>query len=139
MQTPQASSPEALARMVRQRRRDTGPELALRRELYKAGLRYRVDYALPGLRRRADLAFPGRRVAIFVDGCFWHGCPRHASWPKANAAWWRSKIEANRSRDRDTDARLADQGWKVIRIWEHETAEAAARDVIELVRPRGQP
>lgn len=131
MGRPAASSPDALRRMTRQRRRDTEPELMLRRMLYSMGRRYRVDYPLPASRRRADIAFPGRRVAVFVDGCFWHGCPDHATWPTANAAWWRAKIETNRARDADTDKRLRDLGWRVVRVWEHESADAAVRRVLD--------
>jgi DNA mismatch endonuclease (patch repair protein) len=122
--------------MQRQRRRDTAPELALRSLLHRRGFRFRVDYKLPGLRRRADIAFPSARVAVFVDGCFWHGCPEHASWPRANAAWWRDKIESNRRRDSDTDERLFDEGWISVRIWEHEPAAEAARRVGRIVRRR---
>lgn len=112
--------------MTRQRQRDTKPEVAIRSALHRAGFRYRVNYQpLPGLRRRADIAFPRKRVAVFVDGCFWHGCPDHATWPKENASWWREKIEANVRRDRDTDARLSSAGWTVIRIWEHEDTDEA--------------
>jgi len=123
--------------MRRQRRRDTVPEIALRSALHRAGLRYRVEFALPGLRRRADLAFTTARVAVFVDGCFWHGCPEHASWPKQNSEWWREKIEANRRRDRDTDERLRHDGWTPIRVWEHEPVESAAERVAQAVRQRG--
>jgi DNA mismatch endonuclease (patch repair protein) len=115
--------------MVRQRRRDTGPEMAIRRLLHARGLRYRVDAVLLGMRRRADLVFVSARVAVFVDGCFWHGCPAHRTWPKSNAAWWAEKIEANVKRDRDTDQRLAADGWTVVRVWEHEAPEAAATRV----------
>lgn len=121
--------------MERQRRRDTGPEVLLRRELHRLGLRYRVDVApLPGLRRRADVVFAGARVAVYVDGCFWHACPLHATSPKANAAWWAAKLEGNRSRDADTDARLAKAGWTVLRIWEHEDPRTAARIVAAAVQ-----
>jgi DNA mismatch endonuclease, patch repair protein len=118
-------------RMSAQRRRDTAPELALRRELHRRGRRYRVDLApLPGIRRRADLVFPGARVAVFVDGCFWHSCPAHATSPKNNADWWAAKLAGNVARDRDTDARLTAAGWTVVRIWEHEDPVAAA-DAVE--------
>jgi len=108
--------------------------MRLRSELHRRGLRYRVDaQPLRGLRRRADVVFPTARVAVFVDGCFWHGCPAHMTWPEANAAWWREKIERTRARDRDTDARLGDAGWTVVRIWEHEDAQAAADRVAHAV------
>lgn len=94
--------------MQANRARDTAPELALRRRLHALGVRYRVDLPpLPGLRRRADIVFPKLRVALFVDGCFWHGCPDHG--PRrfgANADYWTEKIVANRSRDADTNAAL---------------------------------
>lgn len=116
--------------MSAQRRRDTKPEIAIRRELHRNGLRYFVDRApVKGVRRRADLVFPRRKVAVFVDGCFWHCCPLHATYPKNNAQWWADKLAANVLRDRDTDARLAEQGWTVIRIWEHEDPLAAAERV----------
>jgi DNA mismatch endonuclease (patch repair protein) len=124
--------------MQRQRRRDTAPELALRSLLHGRGLRFRVDYPLPNLRRRADLAFPRARVAVFIDGCFWHGCPEHGTWPKANAEWWKQKIEGNRKRDADTDQRLREAGWASIRLWEHESPENAARTVEEAVSARRQ-
>jgi DNA mismatch endonuclease (patch repair protein) len=115
--------------MKTQRRRDTRPEVALRSALHAAGYRFRVDYRIAGTRRRADVAFPSCRVAVFVDGCFWHGCPDHGTWPKQNADWWRRKIEANRSRDRDTDRRLAELDWTVVRVWEHEPVPSAAARV----------
>lgn len=122
-------------RLARTRGRDTRPELALRRELHHRGLRYFVDRApLVGLRRRADVVFPRQRLAVYVDGCFFHGCPRHGTWPKHNAEFWRDKIETNRARDRDTDARLAAAGWSVIRIWEHEDPAAAADRVEQALR-----
>ncbi|EME20201.1 very short patch repair endonuclease [Rhodococcus qingshengii] len=125
-----ATDPATSARMSAQRRRDTKPEIALRRELHRRGLRYFVDRApIKGVRRRADLVFPRRQVAVFVDGCFWHSCPQHATFPKNNAQWWTDKLAANVVRDRDTDARLAEQGWTVIRIWEHEDPLVAAERV----------
>jgi DNA mismatch endonuclease (patch repair protein) len=123
--------------MQRQARRDTAPEMALRRALHRRGLRYRVDAApLPGLRRTADLVFPRERVAVYVDGCFWHACPQHASVPKANRAWWTEKLAANVRRDRDTDDRLERAGWAVVRVWSHEDAGVAADRVEALVRER---
>lgn len=134
---PAASSVEARHRMRSVRRADTACEVAIRRVLHARGLRYRVDVApLPGLRRRADLVFAGPRVAVYVDGCFWHGCPTHATWPKANAEFWRNKIETNRRRDADTDARLAAEGWTVVRVWEHEDPAEASERIIEAVRKR---
>jgi DNA mismatch endonuclease (patch repair protein) len=121
--------------MSRQRRRDTGAEMALRRILHSRGLRYRVDQPLPGLsRRRADLTFPTQRIAVFVDGCFWHGCPEHRTEPKTNDAWWAEKLRRNVERDRETDEHLTAQGWTVVRIWEHEWPDAAADRVEAAVR-----
>jgi DNA mismatch endonuclease (patch repair protein) len=116
------------------RRRDTKPETALRSELHRRGFRFFVDRApLPETRRRADIVFPRARVAVYVDGCFWHGCPTHGTWPKANAVWWRDKIERNRARDLDTDSELHAAGWIAVRVWEHEvTADAADRVVAAL-------
>lgn len=112
--------------------------MALRRALHRQGLRYLVDapLPLPKVRRRADLLFSRARVVIFVDSCFWHACPQHGTWPKANGEWWRKKLEANRRRDADTDARLAAAGWTVVRIWAHEDPVAAASTVAEVVRAR---
>lgn len=119
-------------------RRDTKPELRLRSALHAAGLRYRVDYPpLAGLRRRADVAFTRQRVAVFMDGCYWHGCPDHG--PRrfgTNSEFWTGKIAANRARDADTNARLEAEGWLVLRFWEHDDPIAAAGDVAEAVRRR---
>ena len=132
--SPAPSSIQARNRMVATRQRNTTSELVLRRALHAAGLRYRLHRSvLPGLRRHADLVFGPRRVAVFVDGCFWHGCPIHATYPKANESWWRDKLETNQRRDRDTDRRLADAGWLVVRVWEHESSiDALARIVVAL-------
>lgn len=121
--------------MIRQKRRDTAAELGLRRELFRRGLRYRVDYRVTG-RRRVDVAFTRRKVAVFVDGCFWHRCPIHGTLPKANGDWWRSKLEANERRDRLTDAELVSLGWLVIRVWEHENPAEAADRIESAVRSR---
>lgn len=124
-------------RMARTGRRDTKPEVELRRLLHARGLRFRVDRAvLSDRRRRPDIVFGPARVVVFVDGCFWHGCPEHATWPAANADYWREKIETNRLRDRDTDARLAEEGWTVVRVWEHDPPLAAADRIEQLVRSR---
>ncbi len=113
--------------MRHQRRRDTAPELALRRELHRRGRQFFVDRPpLRGVRRRADLVFPTPRVAVFVDGCFWHACPEHGRIPHSNNGWWREKLAGNAARDRDTDERLSVNGWRVVRVWEHEEMSAAA-------------
>ena len=131
---PPASSTDVLRRMTSQRQRDTKREMELRSLLHRRGLRFRVHALLPGLRRRSDIVFTRARVVVFVDGCFWHGCPEHGTWPKQNADWWREKIEANQRRDRDTDARLRAAGWTVIRVWEHDDPIQAADRVTEVVR-----
>lgn len=129
-----ATDAKTSARLSKQKRRDTKPEVALRRALHRRGLRYFVDRApLKGMRRRADLVFPRRKVAVYVDGCFWHSCPIHATKPRNNAQWWADKLAANVTRDRDTDEKLLAEGWRVVRIWEHEDpAEAADRVADEL-------
>lgn len=111
--------------------------MALRRELHRRGLRYRVDTApVKTVRRRADVVFTRRRLAVFVDGCFWHSCPQHGNSPQTNQQWWTDKLERNRRRDRDTDTRLQAAGWQVLRVWEHEDPHAAAVRIDELVRGR---
>ncbi|MET9292726.1 very short patch repair endonuclease [Streptomyces sp. NPDC003077] len=132
---PVPSSSGVSARMSRQGRRDTKPELAVRQLLHGAGYRYRLQYRVPGMARRTvDIAFPGLRIAVFLDGCFWHGCPDHATSPKANADWWRNKLDTNMARDLETTAHLKDSGWEVLRFWEHEDPEAIAQRVVEAVR-----
>jgi DNA mismatch endonuclease, patch repair protein len=123
-------------RLERQRRRDTKPELLLRSALWQRGLRYRVDYPVVGRRRRADIAFTRAKVAVFVDGCFWHGCPQHGTLPKNNADWWRAKLTANITRDRTTDRYLQEAGWLVMRFWEHDDPSGAADKVEQAVNPR---
>ncbi len=91
---------------------------------------------MPGLRRRADIVFGPTRVAVFVDGCFWHSCPTHATRPKANAAWWRTKLERNVERDRETDGELSNAGWVVLRFWEHDDPISAADITESAVRER---
>lgn len=123
--------------MSRQARKNTTPELLLRRELHRRGLRYRVEYPLPGMRRRrADVAFTRTKVAVFVDGCFWHACPQHATRPTNNGAWWAEKLRRNAERDRETDIHLEQQGWAVVRVWEHDSPVVAADRVATTVAGR---
>jgi DNA mismatch endonuclease (patch repair protein) len=123
--------------MSRLGRRDTLPERALRSELHRRGLRFRVDRApVKGLRSRADLVFGPARVAVYVDGCFWHSCPEHGTRPKANADWWEQKLGRNRERDAETDRVLREHGWEVVRIWEHEDAVEAADRVQSAIESR---
>ncbi|MFD4551208.1 very short patch repair endonuclease [Streptomyces sp. NPDC058466] len=132
-----ASSAAVRAVMRANRSRDTKPELLLRAALHRAGLRYRVDIRpLPDLRRRADVVFPKAKVAVFVDGCFWHGCPEHHRPAKKNAEKWSKKIEDNRDRDAATTLALERQGWVVLRFWEHENPEQAAAKVQTVVKER---
>nr|WP_231932827.1 very short patch repair endonuclease [Micromonospora rifamycinica] len=110
--------------MRRQPRTSTKPELALRRELHRRGLRFRVNHSdLPG---RPDVAFSRAKVAVFVDGCFWHRCPQHGTVPRNNREWWQAKLDRNVARDRAKDAALAELGWVVLHVWEHEAIGAAA-------------
>lgn len=118
-------------------RRDTPAELRIRKVLHSMGLRYSVDAKpLKESPRRADLVFRRAKVAVFVDGCFWHGCPKHGSWPTANKEFWRAKLLANRARDADTSRRLKFQGWGVVRVWEHDDPTRAAQRIAALVRKR---
>ena len=117
--------------------RDTRPELALRSAAHALGLRYRVSVRpLRELRRTADLVFTKARVAVFLDGCFWHGCPDHHTVAATNASFWAEKVESTRSRDRETDRRLADAGWTSIRVWEHDDPAEAAQRIKTVVRGR---
>lgn len=112
--------------MSAQKRADTKLELELRHALFAAGYRYRVGYPVPGMPRRSiDICFPRRKVAIFVDGCFWHRCPEHYVPVKNNAAWWETKLDRNVERDRDTRASMEQVGWRVVRVWEHESVDDA--------------
>lgn len=123
--------------MSRQASKDTNAELTVRRLLHAAGLRYRVEYPVPGMaRRRIDVAFTRAKVAVLIDGCFWHGCPEHATQPKANAEWWRRKLDRNMARDRETTEHLTAQGWMVLRFWEHETPEEVTVRVRAAVKLR---
>ncbi|MEU3397737.1 very short patch repair endonuclease [Streptomyces filamentosus] len=123
--------------MSRQASKDTAAELAVRRLLHAAGLRYRVEYPVPGMaRRRIDVAFTAVKVAVLIDGCFWHGCPEHATQPKSNAEWWRQKLDRNMARDRETTEHLAARGWTVLRFWEHVPPDEVASTVRAAVAER---
>lgn len=123
--------------MLANRSKDTRPELALRRELHRRGLRYRVNTRpVAHIRRTADVVFPRRKVAVFLDGCFWHGCPDHYTAPKANADFWQRKLERNTARDRNVDKVLKQAGWLVVRVWEHEAIDTAATRIAEIVHSR---
>lgn len=112
------------------RGRDTKPELAIRRELHRTGLRYRVDFRpVPGLRTRPDIVFTRAHLAIYIDGCFWHGCPQHHTKAKSNGAYWRQKIVDNAARDKRNTEALESAGWKVLRFWEHQTVDEVVSDV----------
>jgi len=110
--------------------RDTAPELAVRRLLHSMGLRYRVNKRpIPTLRRTADILFTRAKLAVFIDGCYWHGCPEDYTAPKANASFWKEKVERNRERDAETNAVLAEHGWKVMRFWTHESPDSVATEI----------
>jgi DNA mismatch endonuclease (patch repair protein) len=129
------SSAGVSERMSRVRRRDTAPELELRSELHRRGLRYRVDKRpLKGIPSRADLVFGPAKVAVYVDGCFWHSCPEHGTMPRSNEAFWQDKLGRNQERDAAVNEALAAEGWTVVRIWEHEEIELAADRVEVAVR-----
>lgn len=132
-----ASSPSARKTMMGNRRRDTIPEIAVRRMLHSRGLRYRVDYAPPATpRRRADIVFTGQKIAVFIDGCFWHGCPEHYIAPVENAAFWADKVLRNRTRDSETVLLLEKAGWVAMRFWEHDDVNLVADRVEDAVKRR---
>lgn len=145
---PGSSSPAAAARLARANRRDTTPERLLRRELHARGFRFRVCYPVPGAPRRTiDIAFTRAQLAVFVDGCYWHGCPEHGTRPTSNAEWWQEKFAANAARDLDTNRLLEEAGWQVLRFWEHVEPTVAADRVDTYLRgsaagplsPSGRP
>ncbi|MFD4396354.1 very short patch repair endonuclease [Kitasatospora sp. NPDC058478] len=132
-----ASSAARRRNMQAIRSRDTKPELRIRQLVHAGGLRYRVAARpLPGLRRTADLVFGPAKVAVFVDGCYWHGCPEHYVSPRTNPGYWSEKVTRNVLRDRDTDSRLEEAGWIVLRFWEHESPEECALVIDGAVRAR---
>jgi len=135
---PPASTAAARGVLSRTARRDTAPELALRRAMHRLGMRFLVDVAAPGTsrRRRVDVLLRGSRIAVLVHGCFWHGCPRHYHPPKANSAWWELKLRSVQERDTDTLDRLSQAGWLPLVVWEHEDMERAAARVQAVYRAR---
>ena len=129
--------PQTSTRMKSQKTRDTKCERDIRKILYSRGLRYRVDTRpLIEVNRKADIVFRSPKVAVFIDGCFWHGCQEHRRPSKSNSEWWANKISSNQTRDRDTDSRLDSAGWKVIRAWEHENPEVVAARIGAAVMER---
>ncbi|MET9218797.1 MULTISPECIES: very short patch repair endonuclease [unclassified Streptomyces] len=129
-----ASSESRRRNMQAIRSRDTGPEWLIRRLVHARGLRYRVSARpLPDLRRTADLVFRPAKVAVFIDGCYWHGCPEHYVSPKTNSGYWSEKVARNMARDRDTNERLAEAGWTALRFWEHESPDACALTIAATV------
>lgn len=126
-QVPEGTTPGRSRNMSAIRRRDTKPELRLRSMLHQRGWRYRVDLRIDTARRRVrpDIVFTARRVAIFVDGCFWHGCPEHSRSPRKNVAYWGTKLAGNVARDQATTEALEESGWLVLRVWEHEPPESS--------------
>ncbi len=129
-----ASSAARRRNMQAIRSRDTKPEWTIRRLVHAQGLRYRVAAKpLPGLRRTADLVFRPAKVAVFIDGCYWHGCPEHYVPPKTNSGYWSDKVARNVARDRDTDRQLIEAGWTVLRFWEHESPDTCALQIAATV------
>lgn len=127
---PAASSETVRLNMSRQKRRDTGCEMAVRRILHAEGVRYRVDFRpLPDERFRVDIGWRKYKLAVFIDGCFWHGCPDHGTLPKSNSGWWSAKLQANSQRDRRTVETLRSRGWTVLRFWEHEDPDNVASTI----------
>jgi DNA mismatch endonuclease (patch repair protein) len=136
--TPPASNARARAVMRGNRRRDTRPERLIRSELHRRGLRFRVDLtlALPEGRVRPDLVFTRQRVAVFVDGCYWHACPVHLKPSHSNVAYWSTKLARNVARDRANDRALRASGWQVLRIWEHQPVDEAVATVLAALASR---
>ena len=134
---PRPSDRSTALRMQTQRQRDTQCELAIRRQLYRLGIRYRIDCRpVPDVHRRADIVIRPAKIALFMDGCFWHKCPLHWKPPKRHAAWWINKVESTARRDKETSDLLERLGWLVIRAWEHECPEVVADKVVQAVCQR---
>jgi DNA mismatch endonuclease (patch repair protein) len=135
---PHPTSSAVTAVMRANRKTDTGPEKALRSELHRMGYRFRKHVAIAGTDRtaRADICFSRQRVAVFVDGCFWHGCPEHGTVPRQNVGYWTPKLAANKARDCAVDIALAGAGWRVLRVWEHESVPDAANRIASVLALR---
>ncbi|MEV4437816.1 very short patch repair endonuclease [Streptomyces sp. NPDC049577] len=132
-----ASSAARRRNMQAVRSQDTKPEQLIRRLVHAQGLRYRLHARpLPGLRRTADLVFRPVKVAVFIDGCYWHGCPEHYVSPRTNTGYWSDKVARNMARDRDTNEQLTAAGWLVLRFWEHESSDACCLQIVDAVRQR---
>ena len=133
---PMTADPAVRNVMRANRRRDTKPEIALRSALHRRGLRFRNDASIATGERivRADVAFARHRLAVFVDGCFWHGCPEHGTQPRTHSDYWRPKLERNRRRDIATNDLLQRAGWRAVRVWEHQDPEEAAAYIHQLIR-----
>jgi DNA mismatch endonuclease, patch repair protein len=130
--TPVPLNAMVSAEMKRMPRSSTGPEILIRKELHRRGLRFRVNH--PRLPGRPDIAFTAARIAVFIDGCFWHACPDHGVVPTNNRDWWRSKLERNVQRDREKDVQLEELGWTVLHVWEHERPPDAANTIEQMWR-----
>ena len=133
---PAPTSEVATKKMRANRRVDTTPEVKLRSALHQSGLRFRKDYSIRlinGRTVRPDIVFPRKKVAVFVDGCFWHSCPEHGSIPKSNRDYWIRKFSQNRERDQSMTAGLIATGWQVLRVWEHTKPVEAARHILEML------
>lgn len=135
---PHPTSPAASAALRGSRKRDTRPELRLRSLLHRRGMRFRVDRLVTAgdIRVRPDILFSAARVAVFIDGCFWHQCPEHGNVPRRNQAYWVPKLRRNVERDKLVTSALMDQGWCVIRIWEHTDPDVAASTVASAISGR---
>ncbi|MGP3979282.1 very short patch repair endonuclease [Streptomyces sp. 8N114] len=132
-----ASSAARRRNMQAIRSRDTTPERKIRQLVHAQGARYRVSTRpLPELRRTADMVFRSAKIAVFIDGCYWHGCAEHYVPPKTNPGYWSDKVARNIARDRDTDQKLKTAGWLVLRFWEHEESDACADKILAEVRNR---
>ena len=134
VKTPKARTAAVRNVMKANRGVDTKPELRLRSQIHKSGLRYAIDVRPESdINRRADLVFRSAKVAVFVHGCFWHGCPKHHKLPKSNKKYWAQKVRRNRERDQETQRLLRKRGWKVLAFWEHQNSEACFQVVVDSV------